>query len=71
MLIGYELSCYDNDSFMFSDLDPKWPRCPECGYTLDFNYNIPFNSELICDKMNDLIYFELERFFKEGEQKCI
>ncbi len=35
--------------------------------TLDFKYNIPFNSELISDKMNDLIYFELERFFKEGE----
>ena len=35
--------------------------------TLDFKYNIPFNSELISDKMNDLIYFELERFFKKGE----
>lgn len=35
--------------------------------TLDFKYNIPFNNELISDKMNDLIYYELKSFFKEGE----
>lgn len=41
MIIGYDISCEDNDSQMFPSGDPNWPRCSKCGYTTDFDYISP------------------------------
>ena len=44
-------------------LYPYIEACNLMFVTLDYKYNIPFDKDLISDKMEDLMYFELEKFF--------
>jgi len=44
-------------------LYPYIEACNLMFVTLDYKYNISFDKDLISDKMEDLMYFELEKFF--------
>lgn len=45
MTIGYEISGYDNDSYMTRSCDKLFheiehvPKCDKCGFRTDFRYN--------------------------------
>jgi hypothetical protein len=53
--IGFKLSGHDNDTEMYSRSDPSLPRCPKCGYRLDFQ---AYNPEYSFKKSFNTIYMD-------------